>query len=146
MTIISPVFAHQEEIPAKYTCLGEQINPPLRFLDIPRTAKSLVLLVEDPDAVRGLFVHWVVFNMPVTVTEILENSRPQGIEGITSFGKPGYGSPCPPSGTGIHRYFFKLYALDSFLDLSSSADRQQILDAMEGHVLERVDLIGLFGK
>src|SRR5260370_33348157 len=116
MNISSPAFANNQPIPDKYTCTGDNINPPLEFSHIPAQAKSLVLMVDDPDAPSGLWVHWTIFNMPPSITHIAENTKPEtGTEGITSFGKPGYGAPCPPLGT--HRYFFKLYALDTTLTL-----------------------------
>ena len=144
MKIISPAFEHNQNIPDKYTCKGENINPPLQFVDVSHNAKSLVLIVDDPDAPVGLWVHWVVFNIPITVSEIAENSKPDGTQGITSFGKAGYGGPCPPSGT--HRYFFKLYALDSTVDLQINADKKAVEEAMKGHVIEQAELIGFFGK
>ncbi|MBI3887542.1 YbhB/YbcL family Raf kinase inhibitor-like protein [Candidatus Microgenomates bacterium] len=143
MRILSSAFRHSEAMPAKYTCLGDSINPPLQFLDVPKDAKSLVLIVDDPDAPSGNWVHWVVFNLPVS-GEITENTKPAGVEGTTSFGKAEYGAPCPPSGT--HRYFFKLYALDSLLPLDATADKQAVLGAMEGHILDQAELIGLFSK
>ncbi|GAG65703.1 unnamed protein product, partial [marine sediment metagenome] len=106
-------------------------------------AKSLVLIVDDPDAPAKTWVHWTVWNIDPKTTEILENSIPQdAVEGVTDFGTSGYGGPCPPSGT--HRYFFKLYALDTTLDLSSSATVEDIQEAMEGHILDSVELIGLY--
>lgn len=153
MNISSPVFEHQGKIPAKYTCVGEDINPPLRFENIPADAKSLVLIVDDPDAggpepaERATWVHWVVFNIPASVTEIQEHSVPkEGIEGDTSFGKPGYGGPCPPSGE--HRYFFKLYALSDMLTFEhlEKMDKQSVEEKMQGKILEQAQLMGLFEK
>src|SRR3989344_873103 len=116
MNLSSPAFEHHQPIPAKYTCDGENINPLLQFSDIPDSTKSLVLIMDDPDAPAGLWVHWTIWNIDPGTAEIAENSVPPGsIEGVTSFGKPGYGGPCPPSGT--HRYFFKFFALDTKLDI-----------------------------
>lgn len=145
MKIESPVFKNNQIIPSKYTCDGENVNPPLKFLDVPETAKSLVLIVDDPDAPRGTFVHWVVFNIDPKTKDIAENSAPAGaMEGMTSFGKAGYGGPCPPSGT--HRYFFKLYALDIRLDLDKKATKQDVESVMEGHILDKAEIIGLYKR
>lgn len=143
MQILSSAFEHNQQLPAKYTCKGENISPPLQFLEVPVEAKSLVLIVDDPDTPNGDFVHWIVFNIPITTTQIVENSTPAGIEGVTGFGQNGYGGPCPPSAT--HRYFFRLYALDSMLDLPESADKQAVESTMQGHILDQAELIGLFG-
>lgn len=146
MKITSPAFETSAGIPAKYTCDGENINPPLKVSDVPAEAKSLALILDDPDApVAGGFVHWVVFNLDPTTKDIEENSLPaSGIEGTNSAEKTGYVSPCPPSGT--HRYFFKLFALDSSLSLDSSAKREDVLQAMAGHILTQAELIGLYKR
>lgn len=144
MRVISSAFSHQGVIPTKYTCFGENINPPLQFFEVPSQAKSLLLIVDDPDAPNNAFVHWIIFNMPPNITEIAENTEPEGVEGKTSFGKPGYGAPCPPSGT--HRYVFHVYALDALLDLDETADKQTILSVLDGHVIEQAELIGLVTK
>ena len=104
MKITSSAFQNNAKIPSKYTCDGENVNPPLQFLDVPNDAKSLVLIVDDPDAPSKTWVHWVVYNIGTKTSEVKGNSVPEGgIEGMTDFGKPGYGGPCPPS--GVHRYF-----------------------------------------
>lgn len=145
MKIESAAFGHNQAIPSKYTCDGQNVNPPLTFSDVPSDAKSLVLINDDPDAPAGTWVHWTVWNISSQTTEIAEDSVPQGsVEGVTSFGKPGYGGPCPPSGT--HRYFFKLYALDTTLDLDQSATKQDLEKAMEGHILAEASLIGLYSR
>lgn len=145
MNISSPAFKDNERIPSQYTCDGENVNPPLEISDVPSEAKSLVLIVDDPDAPGKTWVHWVVWNIDPTTTEILENSVPiRAVEGMTDFGKPGYGGPCPPSGT--HRYFFKLYALDTLLDISSQATKADVEKAMEGHMLTQATLIGLYSR
>lgn len=145
MQIKSSAFEHNEQIPAKYTCDGENINPPLEFLDVPENAKSLVLIMDDPDAPMGTWVHWTVWNIDPATIEIVENSVPAGAqEGKTSFGKSGYGGPCPPSGT--HRYFFKLYALATMLELSSDADKSKLESTMQGHILDRAELIALYKR
>lgn len=145
MKIESTVFTHNQPIPAKYTCDGQNVNPPLTFSDIPAEAKSLVLINDDPDAPAGTWVHWTVWNISPTTTQVPENSVPQGaVEGTTSFGKSGYGGPCPPSGT--HRYFFKVYALDTTLSLDAKATKQDLEKAMEKHVLAQTELIGLYSR
>ena len=145
MKLESPVFENNGNIPSKYTCDGENVNPPLEISEVPENAKSLVLIVDDPDAPMGTWVHWTVWNISSKTTEISENSVPEGaVEGMTDFGKPGYGGPCPPSGT--HRYFFKLYALDATLDLDSSDKAKDIEKAMEGHILDKAELVGLYSR
>lgn len=145
MKIVSPAFLHNTLMPSKYTRDGENISPSLAFSDVPQNAESLVLIVDDPDATTGMWVHWVVYNIKPSTQNILENTIPDGgILGITDFGKAGYGGPCPPSGT--HRYFFKLYALDTQLSLGPNATKKEIEDAMENHVLEKAELVGLYKK
>lgn len=145
MKIESPAFQHNQPLPAKFTCDGQNINPPLVFSEVPVETKSLVLIMDDPDAPMGTWVHWTVWNISPQIKEIAENSLPPGaVEGITSFGKPGYGGPCPPSGT--HRYFFKLYALDTTLTLEPSTDKQTLEKALEGHLLAQAELIGLYSR
>ncbi len=142
MKITSPEFEHNGFIPKKFTCQGEDINPPLNFQDIPPATKSLVLIVDDPDAVGGMWVHWVVFDIPPTA-KIDEDSIP-GKQGINDFRRRDYGGPCPPSGT--HRYFFKLYALDKELNLKEGASKKELEKAMQGHILDKAELIGLYKK
>lgn len=145
MIIKSSTFLHNQNIPSIYTCDGKDINPPLSFVDVPANAKSLVLIVDDPDATIGTFTHWVVYNINPKVTEVLENSIPQGgIQTQTDFGAARYGGPCPVSGK--HRYFFKLYALDTELSLPSDLEKQKVEDAMQGHVLATAELIGLYTR
>ncbi len=145
MKIVSSAFNHNLKIPSKYTCDGENVNPPLEFSDIPNGAKSLVLIFDDPDAPSKTWVHWVVYNINPQTSEIKGNSVPErGIEGMTDFGKPGYGGPCPPSGT--HRYFFKLYALHTALDLPQTATKQMVEDKMQGHIIDKAELIGLYSR
>lgn len=145
MKIESSAFGNNQSIPSKYTCDGENISPPLKISGVPEGTKSLVLISDDPDAPMGTWVHWTVWNIDPQTQEIAENSLPPGaVEGETSFGKPGYGGPCPPSGT--HRYFFKLYALDTSLDFDSSAKVKDIEQAMQGHVLDSAELVGLYKR
>ncbi len=145
MTITSPAFAHNAFMPAKYTCDGENVSPSLSFSDIPKDTKSLALIVDDPDAQSKTWVHWTVFNINPGTTTFPEGFIPDGnIQGMTDFGKPGYGGPCPPHGT--HHYFFKLYALDINLTLGRSATKSDIEEAIKGHVLEKAELVGLYKR
>ncbi len=142
MKITSPDFAQNTMIPKKYTCQGPDINPPLEISGIPEAAKSLALIVDDPDAPGGTFVHWVVYNMPVS-ERIAENSV-LSEQGENDFGTRKYGGPCPPGGT--HRYFFKIYALDSTIPSKGSMKKKDLERAMKGHVLAEAELIGLYTK
>ena len=145
MIITSSVFKHNSKIPSKYTCDEENINPPLEFSDIPKETKSLVLVVDDPDAPSKTWVHWIVYNIDPSTTKIEENSVPrEALQGTTDFGKPGYGGPCPPSGT--HRYFFKLYALDTILDVPNGLTKQQVLEKVKDYVIEEAELVGLYSR
>ncbi|TRZ54516.1 YbhB/YbcL family Raf kinase inhibitor-like protein [archaeon] len=146
MKISSPAFGENESIPSKFTCDGESISPPLEITGVPGNAQSLALIIDDPDApMAGGFVHWVVFNINPDTKEIKENSVPENaIEGTTSAGQPGYVGPCPPTGT--HHYQFKAYALDTTLDLDSSAKREDVEKAMEGHILDQAMLVGLYKR
>ena len=142
LSIRSVAFSHGGSIPPKYTCEGENVNPPLEISDLPENTRSLALIVEDPDAPRGVYDHWIVWNIPPGEA-IGENSSP-GISGKNSFGNSGYGGPCPPSGS--HRYFFKVYALDGELDIQTGADKRTLQDAMKGHVLGSGELMGHYQK
>lgn len=145
MKITSQAFEDRQKMPSRYTCNGENINPPLNFSDVPKDAKSLVLIVDDPDAPSGTFVHWLVYNIDPEFRELKENSIPDnGIEGITTFGKKGYGGPCPPSGT--HRYFFKLFALDKTLSIADNPDKKTISEKMKDSILAQSELIGLYSQ
>ena len=142
LTIKSSAFDHESFIPAKYTCEGENVNPPLEISGIPNEAKTLVLMVEDPDAPRGVFDHWIVWNIQPG-TSIAENSIP-GVQGENSFGILAYRGPCPPLGT--HRYFFKVYALNTKLDLPAGTKKIQLLEAMKDHILTRSEFMGQYQK
>jgi Raf kinase inhibitor-like YbhB/YbcL family protein len=145
MRIESPSFAQNGAIPAAHTCDGGDISPPLAISGVPEGAASLALIVDDPDAPIGTWTHWTVWNIPADSASIAEGSVPRGaVEGTTSFGKTGYGGPCPPSGT--HRYFFKLYALDAALSLPPSADAAALEAAMEGHVIDKAGLVGTYAR
>ena len=139
MKISSPAFAHLGMIPPRFTCDGENISPSLVIRDVPQGTQSLVLIVDDPDAAMGSWVHWLVWNIDPSINTIDEASLPEGaVQGLNGFGDPKYGGPCPPSGT--HRYFFKLYALDIKLPYESSVIRDVIIKAMQNHVLDRAEM------
>lgn len=142
MKLTSPEFANNGFIPQKFTCEGEDINPPLVMESIPALTRRLALIIDDPDAPVGTFIHWVVYNIPV-ISRIEENSIP-GKQGINDFRRRNYGGPCPPSGT--HRYFFKVYALDERLELAEGINKAGLEKAMEGHLLAKTELIGLYRK
>lgn len=142
LSVRSTEFSAGGHIPRKYSCEGENINPPLEISGFPKETKTLAIIVEDPDAPRGTFYHWLVWNIAPN-EPITEKSVP-GIIGTNSFGKFGYGGPCPPSGT--HRYFFKVYALDTELDLQAEADIDVLHQAMQGHVIAEGELMGLYHK
>lgn len=152
MTITSTAFAHQGEIPSTYTCEGPDISPPLQWSGLPAGTISLVLIVDDPDAPdpaapRMTWVHWVLYNIPVSATGLPEGVRnlPPGTrEGLNDWNRTGWGGPCPP--IGRHRYFFKLVALDTVLPDLGSATKSRVEDAMKGHVLARAELIGTYQK
>ncbi len=146
MKITSTAFENNSPIPKKYTCDGENINPPLAFEDLPDTAKTLVLIVEDPDAPSKTWVHWILYNISPNVKFINEGSAPSNAkQALTDSGEPKYSGPCPPSGT--HRYFFKLYALDEKLtDMPDFTDKPIVEEAMEGHIVGSAELIGLYSK
>lgn len=148
--IQSNVFGDGEFIPSKYTCDGEDVSPPLSWNSIPPMTKSFVLIADDPDAPVGTWVHWVVYDIPAEARFLPESfppdpEFPDGTrQGINDFRHIGYGGPCPPGGT--HRYFFKLYALDTKLNLKSGCTKKQVLQAMEGHVLAEGSLMGKYKR
>ena len=145
LQISSPAFEHNGYIPAQYTCDGRDINPPLLIENVPAHSKSLALIVDDPDAPMGIWVHWALWNINPETKEIKENSIPAGAkQGLNDFRKHNYGGPCPPSGT--HRYFFKLYALDTTLNLSSNTTKSHLEQAMKGHIIEQTQIIGLYKR
>jgi Raf kinase inhibitor-like YbhB/YbcL family protein len=150
----SPSFAHEGEIPRKHTCEGEDVSPELRWSDVPEGAKSLALIVDDPDAPdpkapKMTWVHWVLYDLPATATglpeSVSDSALPEGTrQGKNDWGKTGYGGPCPP--IGEHRYFFKLYALDGVLGDLSEPKKAELLKAMEGRVVGEVQLMGVYEK
>jgi len=144
LRLSSPAFADGGGIPDKYTCQGENVSPPLAIDGVPAGARSLVLIMEDPDAPMGTWDHWIVWNIPVAGS-IREDSVPQGaVQGRNGWGRAEYGGPCPPSGR--HRYLFRLYALDGMLSLAGGSTKARVEDAMKGHVLAQARLTGLYQK
>jgi Raf kinase inhibitor-like YbhB/YbcL family protein len=144
MKVTSSAFHEGANIPSKFTCDGSDTSPPLQIAGVPSGAKSLVLIVDDPDAPGGLFTHWLAWNIPPQTVSIAEGSAPKGVQGANDFGKSGYRGPCPPPGT--HRYSFKIFALDRELELSSGAKRSQVDAAMKGHVIAQGELVGRYAK
>jgi Raf kinase inhibitor-like YbhB/YbcL family protein len=154
LSIQSKSFGHDEMIPADYTCDGRNISPPLAWSGIPPAAKSLALIVDDPDAPdpaapKMTWVHWVLYNIPVAAQGLAENiaaaSLPAGTrEGLNDWGRQGYGGPCPP--IGRHRYYFKLYALDTVLGDLQSPTKEQVEQALKGHILAKAQLVGLYQR
>jgi Raf kinase inhibitor-like YbhB/YbcL family protein len=141
----SSVFAEGKPIPSKYTCDGGDVSPPLAWSGAPQGTKSFALIADDPDAPMGTWVHWVTWNIPATATAFPEGNVASGTkQGITDFKRPGYGGPCPPSGT--HRYFFKLYALDTALELPATANKGQLETAMKGHIVAQAQLMGTYAR
>lgn len=156
MKLTSSAFTHNTYLPQKYTCDGQGINPPLKWEQVPTATKTFVLLVEDPDAPsaqhprpEGPWVHWIVFNIPSPVTQIPENgsiSELGAAQGINDAKKNNFYGACPPQGSGVHRYFFRLFALDTKLDLAIGATKEQVMRAMQGHIVAQAELIGLYKR
>jgi len=145
LEIKSTAFAEGKPIPSQYTCDGKNLSPPLAWSGAPSGTKSFALITDDPDAPMGTWVHWVAWNIPATSTTFPEGGTAPGTkQGMTDFKRPGYGGPCPPSGT--HRYFFKLYALDTVLELKPDADKAGLESAMKGHILAQTKLMGTYAR
>ena len=142
LTVKSSAFNHNDFIPAKYTCDGANISPDMTIGNIPQSAQTLALIMDDPDAPKGTFDHWIMWNIPVTTT-IAENSAP-GLQGQNGKKENKYTGPCPPS--GIHHYHFKIYALDVRLGLGAGADKKALMDAMKGHILAQGEMVGLYKR
>jgi len=144
MKLTSPAFTHNGAIPSEYTCDGADLSPPLSISDVPPNAKSLALVMDDPDAPVGTWDHWVVYNIPPSVSQINKGEEPNGDPGANSWSRFGYGGPCPPSGT--HRYFFKLYALDTELKFQESPSKKDLESAMQGHIIAKAELMGTYKR
>ena len=146
LELTSPAFKEGEAIPQQYTCRGDNVSLPLNITGVPEQAKSLALIMHDPDAVNGDFLHWLMWDIAPATTSIGANSVPVGaIQGPNGSGDAGYTGPCPPAGTGTHHYIFELYALDSTLSLDAKSDRDKLQDSMKDHILGQTTLTGLFG-
>ena len=145
--LASVLIAHEQPIPVRYSCDGEDVSPPLDWSDPPAGTQSFALIMDDPDAPGGTWDHWILFNIPAEVRNLPEAGSAGeigAIFGMNSWGRSDYGGPCPPGGT--HRYFFKLYALDTTLSLDESAGKEQVLAAMEGHILGEAELMGTYSR
>lgn len=149
--ITSPAFEEGKPIPKKHTCGGPDVSPPLEWKGVPEASKSLVIMCDDPDAAMGTWVHWVLFNLPPDATKIAENVAKKPIldggarQGVNDFQRVGYGGPCPPPGK-THRYFFKLYALDTMIDVGEGVHKKDVEKAMQGHVLAQGQLMGTYKR
>lgn len=144
MKITSPAFEQYQEIPKRYTCDGENISPPLAFQEIPKGVHSFVLIVEDPDAPKGTFDHWIIWNISSDASGLPEKSSVPR-QGVNSYGVQEYRGPCPPPGPS-HRYFFKLYAIDTILDIPQGSTKQELLKAIQGHIISQAELVGKYGR
>ena len=150
LSITSTAFKQGERIPSKYTCDGSDISPELEWSDVPEGAQSFTIIADDPDAPVGTWIHWVLYNVPGETRTLPEAIPPdaslpdRSMQGKNSWGRPGYGGPCPPGGT--HRYFFRLYALDTVLELKSGVSENDLLKAMKGHILAEAELMGLYSR
>lgn len=146
MKMDSPAFDAMGKIPRQYTCDGENISPPLNIFNVPSTAKSLAVIADDPDAPGKIWSHWVMWNMPPNLEKLPENSFPAGaIIGTNDFGNLRYEGPCPP-GTNLHKYEFKIYALDTMIDLPGTAKKEDLEKAINGHVVDFFSLIGTYSR
>ena len=150
LSITSTAFKQGERIPSKYTCDGSDTSPELEWSDVPDGAQSFTIIADDPDAPVGTWIHWVLYNVPGETRTLPEAIPPdaslpdRSMQGKNSWGRPGYGGPCPPGGT--HRYFFRLYALDTVLELKSGVSENDLLKAMKGHILAEAELMGLYSR
>ncbi len=149
MRLVSDAFEHEQKIPSRYTCDGENISPPLRLEDVPEGTRSLVLIMDDPDVPKslradGVWDHWIAYNIPPTTREIPEGEEPPGLPGAGTAGNRGYFGPCPPDRE--HRYYFTVYALDTRLRVIDEPIKVEVLKAMDGHILERATLMGRYER
>jgi Raf kinase inhibitor-like YbhB/YbcL family protein len=145
MKLASPDFSEGSSIPERFTCDGEEISPTLKIDEVPQAAKSLLLIVDDPDAPRGTFTHWLIWNLNPDLAEIMADTPPPGaVQGVNDFGTRQYGGPCPPS--GVHRYYFRLYALDVTLELAPKSKRKAVDDVIKGHIVAEATLMGRYAR
>jgi Raf kinase inhibitor-like YbhB/YbcL family protein len=151
-TLSSPEFEDGQRIPRRYTCEGADVSPPLQWTDPPNGTRSLALIVDDPDAPRGTWVHWILYDLPPTTRSLPEGVpktgllRDGGRQGRNGFGDVGYGGPCPPRGHGPHRYFFKLYALDAEVDLPPGTTIEHVRSAIDRHTIASTQLMGVYSR
>ena len=153
-TLTSPSFRNNQPMPAKHSCEGVDASPALKWEGAPAAAKSFALICDDPDAPGGSWVHWILYGIPASTTELPENiAKTETVaalgnakQGMTDFGRVGYGGPCPPRGHGVHHYHFRLYALDTDLNLSARASRRQLEAMMKGHILAQAELVGTYQR
>jgi Raf kinase inhibitor-like YbhB/YbcL family protein len=143
--VSSAAFSEGQSIPEKYTCDGKNVSPPIRWSGMPENTKSVALICEDPDAPSGTFTHWVLYDLPAKTTELGERSSGSGKHGVNGFGKNGYGGPCPPPG-GPHRYFFRVYALDTESLGNAGRSKEDVTAAMKGHILAEGSLMGTYKR
>ena len=144
MSLTSPAFNDGEAIPVQYSCDGDDVSPDLDWFGIPEGTASLAFIMDDPDAPVGTWIHWVLYNIPADMPGLQLGITGVGMDGTNSWGTTGYGGPCPPGGT--HRYFFKLYALDLNLDLEAGANKEELLTAIDGHILGQAELMGTYTR
>ena len=146
LQVTSSAFAGNEAIPRKYTCDGDEVSPPLEWRSAPKNAKSLAVICDDPDAPSGTFTHWIVYDIPITVTKLDEGSSGHGVEGTNGFGKIGYGGPCPPPADTAHHYIFHVYALEIGSLGRARMSRQEVDQAMKGHIIAEGRLTGRYQR
>jgi Raf kinase inhibitor-like YbhB/YbcL family protein len=146
MNITSESYSEGSTIPSKYTCDGENISPVLKFGDIPMGTKSLALICEDPDAPGGLWIHWLAWNIDPSKAEVSEGEKDFGVFGTNSSSHQAYDGPCPPMSIGEHRYFFRLYALDTTIDLPPESKKSELLNAIQEHILDEAELMGRYSR
>ncbi|ADZ18551.1 MULTISPECIES: YbhB/YbcL family Raf kinase inhibitor-like protein [Chlamydia] len=149
MQLLSPAFDYGKAIPKKYTCQGAGISPPLIFKDVPKEAKSIALIMEDPDVPKnlredGLWIHWIVYNLSPMITELAEGANIYAVQGLNTSGKACYEGPCPPDRQ--HRYYLSSYALDTILPAEENVTKDQLLEVMEGHIIDTAELMGTYDK
>lgn len=143
---ISAPFTNGEMIPVRFSCQGQGVSPKIGITEVPPSAKSLALIMDDPDAPMGTFVHWVIWNIPPDINEVPEGAMGIGVVGSGSMNRLDYTSPCPPIGDNPHRYFFKAYALDAMLNLKPGSSKYELENAMRGHIIESAEIIGKFKR
>jgi Raf kinase inhibitor-like YbhB/YbcL family protein len=145
LDVSSSAFSEGQSIPEKYTCDGQNVSPPIKWSGAPANTKSIASICEDPDAPSGTFTHWVLYDLPGTTKELTEGSSGGGKEGMNDFGKKGYGGPCPPPG-GAHRYYFRVYALDTASLGDAGRSKEEVTAAMQGHILAQGELMGRYKR